>query len=148
MGAMLAKKSNKEIDDVLEMYKENKSWEKTAEQLGIDKEEFERITAMREWGQFVKDNPEAVKEHLASYTNVKKTEIQAYIDEDISLRFLIGASVLAKLSDKKLDEIVTYKKNGKSFHDMMEELNVNKEALHEELENFRMEAKEKAEKQK
>lgn len=147
MGAMLAKKSNKEIENVLEMYKENKSWEKTAEQLGIAKEEFERIKAMREWGQFVKDNPDAVKEYLASYSNMKMADIESYIDEDISLRFLIGASVLAKLSDKKLEEMVAYKKDGKTFHDILKELNIDKEALHKEFENFRTEAQKKTEKQ-
>lgn len=147
MGAMLAKKAKKEIDEVLSMYKENKSWEKTAEQLGMDMEEFKRIDAMREWGQFVKENPEVVKEHLASYTNIKMEDIQAYIDEDIPLRFLIGAAVMAKLSDKKLEEIVTYKKDGKSFHDIMKELDISKEELHEELQKFRTDIKEKAGKQ-
>lgn len=147
MGAMIAKKANKEIEDVLTMYKENKSWEITAEQLGIDMEEFKRIDAMREWGQFVKSNPEAVKEHLATYSNMKKADIQSYIEEGIPLRFLIGAAALAKLSNKKLEEIVSYKKDGKSFHDMMKELDISKEELHEELEKFRKEVNEKYSKQ-
>lgn len=142
-GALLGKKANKDIDEVLAIYKENKSWEKTAEQLGVNPEEIKRIDAMRKWDQFVKEHPEAVMEYIGTYTNTKKADIQAYIDEDIPLRFLIGAAVLAKLSDKKLDEMVAYKKEGKSFHDIMEELHINREDLHKELNQFRSDVQQK-----
>lgn len=137
MGAMLGKKADKSIDDVLAMYKENKSWKKTAEQLGIDMEEFKKIDSMRQWEEFVKANEEKVKVYLAKYAGKKPEEIEKYIEDELPLRFLIGAAALAKLSDKKLEDIIASKKEGESFHDMMEDLNVSKEDLHKELNKFK-----------
>lgn len=137
MGAMLAKKADKNIDEVFTLFKENKSWEKTAEQLGIDMEEFKQIDSMRKWEEFVKEHEDEVTDYLAKYAGKKSDEIEEYIEDELPLRFLIGAAALAKLSDKKLDDIITYKKDGKSFHDIMEELKVSKEDLHKELNKFK-----------
>ncbi|TKC18115.1 hypothetical protein [Robertmurraya kyonggiensis] len=139
-AAMLSKKSNKKIDEVLDIHKETQSWEKTAEKLGVDKEELERIESMIQWKEFVKNNEPAVKEYLASYTNKKTEEIDAYIKDGLHLRFLIGAAALAKVSGKSLDEIVALKKDGKSFHDVLDTLDVNMEDLHKELNKFKTEA--------
>lgn len=141
MGAILSKKADKSIDEVLAMYKENNSWEQTAKDLNIDMEEFAKINSMMEWGQFVNENEEAVIEYLATYSNIKPEDIRAYIKDEVPLRFLIGAAAIAKISNKELDEIVALKKQGKSFHDIMDSLNINKEDLHKELINFKSQVK-------
>ncbi|MGG0717114.1 hypothetical protein ABE096_05850 [Robertmurraya massiliosenegalensis] len=146
MAAMLSKKAEKDIDDVLALYKENKSWEKTATELGIDMEEFKRIDSMRQWEQFVKENKKEVKAFLAGYANKTEAEIDAYIKEGIPLRFLIGAAAIAKLSDKPIDEIITYKKEHKPFHEVMETLDISKEDLHKELKQFKEDVKKSVEK--
>ncbi|MEQ2529608.1 hypothetical protein EKG37_10870 [Robertmurraya yapensis] len=136
-AAMLSKKSDKKIDEVLDIHKETKSWEKTAEKLGVDKEELKRIESMIEWKEFVTKNEPAVKEYLASYSNKTIEEIDAYIEDGLHLRFLIGAAALAKVSGKSLDEIVALKKDGKSFHDVLDTLKVDMEDLHKELDKFK-----------
>lgn len=57
------------------------------------------------------------------------------------MRFLIGAAALAKLSEKPLEEIIAYKKEKKSFHDVMETLDINKEQLQQELQHFKEDVK-------
>jgi DNA-directed RNA polymerase specialized sigma subunit len=141
MAAILSKKTDKNIDEVLDSYKKTKSWEKTAQQLGMDMEEFKRIDAMRKWESFVKNNEKEVKEYLAEYANKTNKEIDKYIEDGFPLRFLIGAAALAKLSEKPLEEIIAYKKEKKSFHDVMETLDINKEQLQQELQHFKEDVK-------
>lgn len=146
MAAMLAKKGDKKIDEVLASYKKHSSWEKTAKELGISTEDYEEIASMQEWRQFVKENRDGVIDYLATYTDKKPEDISGYLNEDISLRFLIGAAVLAKLSDKSLDEMVSDKKEGKSFHDLMDELDIDEDDLHKELDKFKTNMKKEIEK--
>lgn len=144
-GAILAKKSDKSVDDVLAIYKEKQTWENTAKELGIDLDELKKINSMVEWNQFLENHEPAVIDHLAAYTNKKSTDIQAYLDDKMSLRFLIGAAAMAKLSNKDLDEIVSLKKNGQSFHNIISTLNIKHEDLHNELNQFKKEVEAKVE---
>lgn len=141
MAAILSKKADKNIHDVLDLYNKTESWEKTAQQLGIDMEEFKRIDAMRKWETFVKNNEKEVQKYLAEYANKTDEEIDKYIKDGFHLRFLIGAAALAKLSEKPLEEIIAYKKEKKSFHDVMETLDISKEELQQELQQFKKDVK-------
>lgn len=145
MAAILGKKSEKNVDDVHAIYKDKGSWEKTAEELNIDEEDFKRIEAMCEWKKFVKENKKEVIEYLAEYTGKETSEINAYKKDGYKLHFLIAAGALAKSSDKTFDEIIALKKEGTSFHKMMKEFNVNEEDLHKELEQFKDGVKNKIE---
>lgn len=137
MAAILGKKSAKNIDDVLAIYKDKESWEKTAEELNIDEEDFKRIEAMCEWKKFVKENKQEVLEYLAEYTGKETSDIKQYKGDGYKLHFLIAAGALAKTSDKSFDEIIALKKEGTSFHKIMKDLDVNEEDLHKELEQFK-----------
>lgn len=143
MAAILGKKSNKEIDDVLLIYKEKQSWEQTAAELKIDSEDFKQIESMIQWKKFVKENKEGVIEYLATYTNKDVSDIKGYMEDGNKLHYLIAAGALAKLSEQTLDEIVTTKKEGTCFHEQMKSLNIDKDALHQELEQFKTEAQRK-----
>lgn len=148
MGAMLGKKANKSVDEVLDLYKEKESWEDTATELGISLEEFQKIDSLQKWSQFMKENKEEIIAHLAVYSNKEVSDIQAHMDDKIPLRFLIGASAMAKLSNKDLDEIISLKKEGKNFHEIMKTIEIDPEDLHKELSNFKKEVEEKIEGEK
>ncbi|WP_077211074.1 hypothetical protein [Bacillus dakarensis] len=142
-GAILAKKADKSVDDVLTIYKEKKTWENTAKELGVDLEELKKINSMVEWNQFLENHEGAVIDYLAAYSNKKPEDIQAYLDDKMSLRFLIGAAAMAKLSNKDLDEIISMKKEGQSFHNIISTLNIKHEDLHNELKEFKKGVEEK-----
>ncbi|MFE8700161.1 hypothetical protein ACFYKX_06040 [Cytobacillus sp. FJAT-54145] len=146
MGAMLSKKSDKRIEDVLSLYKEkNKSWEETAKELGVDNEELEKIKSIQQWGKFVEENREDVIKQLAAYSNTKVEGIEAYIKDGYPLHFLIGAAAVGNLSNQSLEEILKYKKDGKSFHDIIKELNIDHMALRDEIEKFQNDVKKEVE---
>lgn len=137
LGAIISKKANKKVEEVLAIYKKNQSWEQTATQLGLSSEEVNKILSMHKWEIFVKENKDEIIEHLATYANKSEDDIHAYLKDKISLRFLIGAAAVAKLTNKDLDEIITLKKEQKSFHEIMKDLNVNHEDLHKEIRKFK-----------
>ncbi|MFB6465195.1 hypothetical protein ACE38V_00110 [Cytobacillus sp. Hz8] len=128
----IAKKANKEIEDVLSFYKKNKkSWDVTAKHFGVNLEEFKRMRQMN--CQFFVKNKEAIVQSLAKYTNKQPEQFQAYIKDDISLRFLVAGAAISKLSGKDLEEIVKLKKQGQSLHDIVDDLDIDHNQFHEEM---------------
>lgn len=148
MGALIAKETNKTVEEVLKIFTENQSWQITAEKLGVDKDDYERIEEILKWKEFVRENKSFVIEYLADYAGKETTDIHAYMKDNIPLHFLIGAAALAKLRDVDLDEIVRDKMNGMSFHEIMNKQEVGYEELKKEMENFRAEAMKKGKKLK
>lgn len=137
MGAIISRKANKSIDEVLGLYKKTKSWDATAKQLGVNIDELKRIDSIQKWKYLIEHNSSTVISHLAEYSNKKEEDIKVFINDGIPLRFLVGAAAMAKLSGKDLEEIIAYKHEGKSHHDIMNILEIEHENLHKELEIFR-----------
>lgn len=137
MGAIISKKANRNIDEVLALYKKSNSWDATAKQLGVDIEELKRIDSIQKWRKLIENNSSTVISHLAQYSDKNEEEIKVFINDGIPLRFLIGAAAMAKLSGKDLEEIIAYKQEGKSHRDIMNILEIEHENLHKELESFR-----------
>lgn len=137
MGAIISRKASKSVDEVLELYNKNKSWDETAKKLGVDINELKRIDSIQKWKNLIENNSNTVISHLADYSGKNEEEIKVYINDGIPLRFLVGAAAIAKLGGKDLEEIIAYKQEGKSHHDIMNMLEIEHENLHKELENFR-----------
>lgn len=137
IGALLSKKSGKDIDEVFQLYKEESSWEKVAEKLNVDFDDLKKWEGKHQWEVILKNHEEEVLNELAKYNLKKKKDMEKLLDDEISLRFLIGASVMAKLANKDVEEIVQYKKEGKTFQELKKELNLNEEELHKELSQFK-----------
>lgn len=137
IGALLSKKSGKDIDEVFQLYKEESSWEKVAEKLNVDFDDLKKWEGKHQWEVILKNHEEEVLNELAKYNLKKKKDMEKLLDDEISPRFLIGASVMAKLANKDVEEIVQYKKEGKTFQELKKELNLNEEELHKELSQFK-----------
>lgn len=139
MGALIGKQTNKSVEEVLTLYKEKQSWEETAKQLGISLDELKKIDSMHRWSELLKENRKEIVEYLATYSNRSESDIGADLDENISLRFLIGASAIAKISNKDVNDIIALRKEGRSFHEILKTTGVDPIALHRELETFKKE---------
>lgn len=145
MGALLGKQAKRNVDEVLTIYREKQSWEETAKQLGISLDDLKKIDSMHRWNQLLKENQKEVIEYLASYSNRNESDIRNDLDQNISLRFLIGASAMAKVSHKDVDGIISLRKEGKSFHEIMKMTGVEPTALFKELETVKKEIMKKIE---
>lgn len=128
----MSKKANFEIDEILSYYtKSNKSWEATAKHFGINFEEFKRFKKMN--CEFFKKNQTAIIQVLADYLDKKPEEINAYIKDGISLRFLVAAAAISELSDKSIEEIIKLKQQGQSLQEISQTLQLNHQQIHEEI---------------
>ncbi len=137
MGAIIARKSNKSIDEVLALYQKTKSWEITAKELGVDIRDLQKIESLQKWKKLVESNSAAVISYLAQYSDKSENDIKDYLKDGVPLRFLVSAAAMSKLSGREMDEIISYKQEEMSHHDILKILEISEEKLHKELEQLR-----------
>ena len=132
-AAHIAKFADKKIDDVLKTYKQNdSSWDKTAAHYGLDMKKMkEKCQEKKE--KFLEEHKEDVIENVAEYTGKTEAQIKAWADEGIPLRFIVGGAVMAKASNKDIEELIQMKKSGQSYHDIKKSLGLDKAKMHEEF---------------
>ncbi|MBS4188730.1 hypothetical protein KHA94_00665 [Bacillus sp. FJAT-49705] len=132
-AAHIAKYANKKTDDVLKIYKENdSSWKKTAEHYGLDMKKLkEECHEHKE--KFLEEHKEIVIENVAEFSGKTKGEIQAWLDEGIPFRFILVGAAMAKASNKDLAEVIKLKKEGLSFKDIKQKLNIDSEKMRDEM---------------
>ena len=140
-AAHIAKFAGKNIDDVLKTYKENNSsWSKTSEHYGFNMEKLKK-GFHEEKEKFLAENKETVIENVAEYSGKPEKEIEGWVNKGISLRFLVGAAALAKVSSKDLAEIIKLKEEGQSYKDIKKTLNPDNKQLHKEMKTLMMKIK-------
>ncbi|QED47091.1 hypothetical protein [Cytobacillus dafuensis] len=132
-AAHIAKYANKKTDDVLKFYKENNSsWKKTAEHYGLDMKKLkEECHEHKE--KFLEEHKETVIEKVAEFSGKTESEIQAWLDEGVHLRFILIGAAMAKASNKDLAEVIKLKKEGQSFKDIKQNLNIDSEKMRDEM---------------
>lgn len=131
-AAHIAKYTNKKVDDVLNVYKKNdSSWDKTAEHFGLDMKKL-RDQMCEQKEKFLQDHKEEVIENVAEYSGKTEEDIEKWLNDGISLRFIVMGTAMAKVSNKDLGELVQMKKDGKSFKEIKESLMIDREKLHKE----------------
>ncbi|KAB2337097.1 hypothetical protein F7731_05580 [Cytobacillus depressus] len=141
-AAHIAKFANKKVDDVLKVYKENdSSWEKTAKHYGLDLEMLKKKHHEHK-EKFLQEHKEVVIANVAKYLGKKKEDIQALADEGIPLRFIIAGAAMSKISNKDLAELIKLKKEGKSFKEIKEILNIDRHQMYTEMKTLMMKIKE------
>lgn len=132
-AAHIAKHSNTKIDSVLKVYKKNdSSWEKTAKHYGLDMEKLKKKCHEHK-EKFLQEHKEEVIENIAEYTGKTETEIQSWMNEGVPLRFIFKGAVIAKVSNHDLADIIKMKKDGKSFKEIKESLNIDREKMRNEM---------------
>lgn len=135
-AAHIAKFSDKKIDDVLKTYKDNNSsWEKTAKHYGFDFKKLKK-KCHDEREKFLEEHKEEVIENVAEYTGKTEEEIEKWVTEGISLRFIVGAAVMSKAGNKDLAELIQHKKEGQSYRDIKKNLNIDHKVMHKEMMNL------------
>ncbi|WP_404358184.1 hypothetical protein LG291_06375 [Cytobacillus firmus] len=132
IAAHIAKFSNKQVAEVLTFYKKNNSsWEKTAQQYGVDLEKIKKHH--HHMDKFLEANKGAVLQKISEYSGKSAQVLQEYLDKGVPLRFLVSGAAMAKAANKDLGEIIQLREQGKSLQEIKTELNVDKEQIHAEM---------------
>jgi len=139
-AAHISMYTNKSIDSILRFYKKNGSWHETANHFGVEWEKLEN-DQMRKTKQLSKEIKEKMVTILADYTNRTPAEINHYLKEDVDLHFLIVASAISKTTNTDLPTIIEYKKEGKSFHEIMNTVHANPKTVFDEVKKLHQEIK-------
>lgn len=128
----IAKYANKNVDDVLKVYRDNdSSWDKTAEHYGLDMKKL-RKQMCEQKEKFLQEHKDEVIENVAEYSGKSEEVIQNWINNGIHLRFIVMGAAMAKVSNKDLEEIIQMKRDGKTFKEIKESLNLDRDKLREE----------------
>lgn len=123
-AAHIARISNKEIKDVLAYYKQNKSWEKTAEHFGVDPSKLKKH-------HMNKETKQALLQQLATMQKSTPDQLKQKMKEyNIKLRHLTVLTIISQKSNTPLDDVLKMKKDGMDIKQIAEKLNV-KEKIYE-----------------
>lgn len=133
MKAHFISKHSKEknLEEILIAYKKNQSWKETANSFGVDLEKIKQEHVKKQQ-KFYNQNKTKIIQYLAAYTGKSPAELEKYLKEDIDLHFLIVSAAISKVSNKDLDQIIQYKKDGKNFKEMMTMLKLDEKTVFEE----------------
>lgn len=136
-AAHIARISKKEIKDVLAYYKENKSWQKTAEHFGVDPSKLKKH-------HMNKKTKQALLQELANMQQSTPDRLKQKMKEyNIGLRQLTVLTIIAQKSNTPLDDVLKMKKDGMDIKKIAENLNVKKEDIRAEMMNLVKSIKEK-----
>jgi hypothetical protein len=136
-AAHIAKHANKSVESVLSYFKKHPSWDETAKHFGVDLEKI-KAEHIEKHRQLYKDK---IVKFLSSYTNHTPKEINQYLQNDVDLHFLIVAAAIEKTSNTDLSKIIQYKKDGKSFDEIMNSVNADPKVVFEEVKKIHHEIK-------
>ncbi|WP_336967038.1 hypothetical protein [Bacillus cereus] len=126
-AAHIARISNKEIQDVLAYYKQNKSWEKTAEHFGIDPSKLKKH-------HMNKETKQALLQQLATMQKSTPDQLKQKMKEyNIKLRHLTVLTIISQKSITPLDDVLKMKKDGMDIKQIAEKLNVKREDIRAEM---------------
>ncbi|PFB16652.1 hypothetical protein CN408_21755 [Bacillus cereus] len=126
-AAHIARISNKEIKDVLAYYKQNKSWEKTAEHFGVDPSKLKKH-------HMNKETKQALLQQLATMQKSTPDQLKQKMKEyNIKLRHLTVLTIISQKSNTPLDDVLKMKKDGMDIKQIAEKLNVKREDIRAEM---------------
>ncbi|PEF07810.1 hypothetical protein COM97_04375 [Bacillus thuringiensis] len=126
-AAHIARISKQEIKDVLSYYKQNKSWEKTAEHFGVDPSKLKKH-------HMSKETKQALLQQLATMQKSTPDQLKQKMKEyNIKLRHLTVLTIISQKSNTSLDDVLKMKKDGMDIKQIAEKLNVKKEDIRAEM---------------
>jgi predicted DNA-binding protein YlxM (UPF0122 family) len=135
----LAKLTNKDAEVILAHFKDTKSWESTAQHFGVAPAQLKHHHPhhWKKYNAYLEKNKDKLVPYLAEYLNKDQREINGYLQDGTRMHTMVKASVLAKLSNTEVTEILTKKQNGKSFRKIADELDIEKEAIYSEIKKMK-----------
>ncbi|PFR82902.1 hypothetical protein COK42_21840 [Bacillus cereus] len=126
-AAHIARISKQEIKDVLSYYKQNKSWEKTAEHFGVDPSKLKKH-------HMSKETKQALLQQLATIQKSTPDQLKQKMKEyNIKLRHLTVLTIISQKSNTPLDDVLKMKKDGMDIKQIAEKLNVKREDIRAEM---------------
>ncbi|PEB44313.1 hypothetical protein CN971_13675 [Bacillus thuringiensis] len=126
-AAHIARISRQEIKGVLSYYKQNKSWEKTAEHFGVDPSKLKKH-------HMSKETKQALLQQLATMQKSTPDQLKQKMKEyNIKLRHLTVLTIISQESNTPLDDVLKMKKDGMDIKQIAEKLNVKREDIRAEM---------------
>ncbi|ANS46374.1 hypothetical protein BM86_09670 [Bacillus thuringiensis] len=126
-AAHIARISKQEIKGVLSYYKQNKSWEKTAEHFGVDPSNLKKH-------HMSKETKQALLQQLATMQKSTPDQLKQKMKEyNIKLRHLTMLTIISQKSNTPLDDVLKMKKDGMDIKQIAEKLNVKREDIRAEM---------------
>ncbi|SEA85101.1 hypothetical protein SAMN05421743_109102 [Thalassobacillus cyri] len=132
---LIAKHAEVEPQEVLDTYQMTNSWQATAKSFRIDYEKIKQHHQEKGQAFFKQNKPQILKE-LIAYTGKDETELADYLEKEISMKTLMKAAVVAKLSETELEHIIKENQEGKSWKDIILEREIDPNALKSEMKNL------------
>lgn len=134
-AARIAKFSGKDINTVLDYYKQNKNWKETAKKFGVDKKKLHKhhmskeakAKLLKKVAEMQKSTPDQVKQTMRDY--------------EVSLFQLATLNIISQKSNTPLNDVLKMKKDGMHVKQIAEKLNVKKEDIHAEMKKLKAELK-------
>ncbi|WP_157417048.1 MULTISPECIES: hypothetical protein [Bacillus cereus group] len=126
-AAHIARISKQEIKGILSYYKQNKSWEKTAEHFGVDPSKLKKH-------HMSKETKQALLQQLATMQKSTPDQLKQKMREyNIKLRHLTVLTIISQKSNTPLDDVLKMKKDGMDIKQIAEKLNVKREDIRAEM---------------
>ncbi|PGZ95284.1 hypothetical protein COE51_20940 [Bacillus pseudomycoides] len=130
-AAHIAKLSGKDINAVLEYYKQKHTWKETAQHFGVDPKKLHKHHMSKEMkeqllqkvAEMQKSTPDQVKQTMRDY--------------EVSLFQLAVLNIISQKSNTPLNDVLKMKKDGMNVKQIAEKLNVKKEDIKTELKKLK-----------
>ncbi|ENQ3105130.1 hypothetical protein SAMN04488168_12035 [Bacillus sp. 491mf] len=134
-AARIAKLSGKDINTVLDYYKQNQNWKETAKHFGVDKKKLHKhhlskeakVKLFQKVADMQKSTPDQVKQTMRDY--------------EVSLFQLAVLNIISQKSNTPLNDVLKMKKDGMNVKQIAEKLNVKKEDIQTEMKKLKAELK-------
>ncbi|MEI4804420.1 hypothetical protein WAZ07_25195 [Bacillus sp. FJAT-51639] len=134
-AARIAKLSGKDINTVLDYYKQKRVWKETAQHFGVDAKKLHKHHMSKEMkaklfqkvADMQKSTPDQVKQTMRDY--------------EVSLFQLAALNIISQKSNTPLNDVLKMKKDGMNVKQIAEKLNVKKEDIKAEMKKLKTEIK-------
>ncbi|MGG2093635.1 hypothetical protein AB1283_13155 [Bacillus sp. S13(2024)] len=133
-AARIAKLSGKDINAVLEYYKQKHTWKETAQHFGVDPKKLHKFhkhhmskemegKLLQKVAAMQKSTPDQVKQTMRDY--------------EVSLFHLAVLNIISQKSGTSLNDVLKMKKDGMNVKQIAEKLNVKKEDIKAEMKKLK-----------
>ncbi|MEI4831222.1 hypothetical protein WAX78_17490 [Bacillus sp. FJAT-53711] len=133
-AARIAKLSGKDINAVLEYYKQKHTWKETAQHFGVDPKKLHKFhkhhmskemegKLLQKVADMQKSTPDQVKQTMRDY--------------EVSLFHLAVLNIISQKSGTSLNDVLKMKKDGMNVKQIAEKLNVKKEDIKTEMKKLK-----------
>lgn len=148
LAQLIANKTGKSVEQILQEKKTLKTWKAVLKKYNLDWKEirkdlykqFPMLSKIR----FLDRHPILVLEVVSSYLGLDEQKvIEAWKKNPVRSSGLVKAAVLAKLSGKSLDEVLSMKTKGTSWLEIAKQLKIEPEKIKEEIPKIKEQVKAK-----